>query len=204
MFGRGHAYGAVAPLIGITLGGQAVELGGGVRVRPAATGEVAKLWPEAGGLLPADFGREPDRMCVLELERPLARGDAEPPDAPGEVADAVTAIRLAAAAPVAAGPVLFERLDWRPFGVRAVLPIAATQPAGEPTRLDSFRGALAADLRARLAAADEDPDLVRRALVETLVRGERATLVRMLDETILGLRPAPAARPPSVARALAS
>jgi hypothetical protein len=26
----------------------------------------------------------------------------------------------------------------------------------------------------------------------------------MLDETILGLRPAPAARPPSVARALAS
>jgi hypothetical protein len=40
--------------------------------------------------------------------------------------------------------------------------------------------------------------------VETLVRGDRATLVQMLDETILGLRPAPAARPPSVARALAS
>jgi hypothetical protein len=273
MFGRGHSYGAVAPLIGITLGGQAVDLGGGVRVRTAATGEVAKLWPEAGGLLPADFGREPDRICVLELERPLARGDTEPPDAPGEVADAVTAIRLAAAAPVAAGPVLFERLDWRPFGVRPVLPIAATQPAGEPTRLDSFRGSLAADIRTRLGDADEDPDLgealdrwelslfqdgpfraeqlreslvallggtdglwaavvrgaillgedgkervnvqerlsgdpdpdlIRRALVETLVRGDRGTLVRMLDETILGLRPAPAARPPSVARALAS
>jgi hypothetical protein len=273
MFGPGHAYGAVAPLIGVSLGGQPVELGAGIRVRAAATGEVAKLWPEAGGLLPADFGREPDRLCVLELERALARGDSEPPDAPGEVADAVTAIRLAAAAPVAAGPVLFERLDWRPYGVRSVLPIAATQPAGEPTRLDSFRGALAADLRTRLAAADDDPDLgealdrwelslfqdgpfraeqlreslvallggtdglwaavvrgaillgedgreradaqarlsgdpdpdlVRRALVETLVRGDRATLVRMLDETILGLRPAPAARPPSVARALAS
>ena len=53
-------------------------------------------------------------------------------------------------------------------------------------------------------AGDPDADLVRRALVETLVRGDRATLVRMLDETILGLRPAPAARPPSVARALAS
>src|SRR5438105_1592482 len=159
MFGPGHAYGAVAPLIGVTLGGQSVDLGGGIRVRTAATGEVAKLWPEAGGLLPADFGSEPDRICVLELERPLARGDAEPPDAPGEVADAVTAIRLAAAAPVAAGPVLFERLDWRPYGVRAVLPIAATQPVGEPTRLDSFRGALAADLRTRLAGADEDPDL---------------------------------------------
>ncbi|MFY9577889.1 MAG: hypothetical protein WAQ33_01055 [Gaiellaceae bacterium] len=273
LFGPGHSYGAVAPLVGITLGGQAVDLGGGIRVRTAATGEVAKLWPEAGGLLPVDFGREPDRICVLELERALPRGDTEPPDAPGEIADAVTAIRLAAAAPIAAGPVLFERLDWRPYGVRPVLPIAATQPAGEPTRLDSFRGALAADLRTRLAAADEDPDLgealdrwelslfqdgpfraeqlreslvallggtdglwaavvrgaillgedgreradaqarlagdpesdlVRRALVETLVRGDRATLVRMLDETILGLRPAPAARPPSVARALAS
>src|SRR5207237_8911176 len=144
MFGRGHSYGAVAPLIGITLGGQAVDLGGGMRVRTAATGEVAKLWPEAGGLLPADFGREPDRLCVLELERPLARGDTEPPDAPGEVADAVTAIRLAEAAPVAAGPVLFERLDWRPYGVRPVIPIAAPQPVGEPTRLAPFGGARAA------------------------------------------------------------
>lgn len=273
LFGHGHAYGAVAPLVGITLGGQHVELSRGVRVRPAARGEVAKLWPEAGGLLPADFGREPDRLCVLELERALERGDSDPPDAPGEFADAVTAIRLATAAPVAAGPVMFERLDWRPYGVRPVLPIAATQPAGDATRLDSFRGGLAADLLSRLAAADDDPDLgeaidrwelslfqdgpfageqrreslvallggtdglwaavvrgaillgengreradaqarlsgdpspdlLRRALVETLLRGDRALLVRMLDETILGLRPAPAARPPSLARALAS
>ena len=273
MFGRGHAYGAVAPVVGVTLGGAQIELGPGLRVRTAAMGELAKLWPEANGLLPADFGREPDRLAVLELERTLQRGDADPPDAPGEIADAVTAIRLATAAPIAAGPVLFERLDWRPYGVRPVLPIAATQPDSEPTRLDSFRGALAADLLSRLTAADEDPDLgealdrwelslfqdgpfaaeqlreslvallggtdglwaavvrgaillgespreradfqtrladdpepdaVRRALVETLLRGDRATLVRMLDETILGLRPAPAARPPSVARALAS
>jgi hypothetical protein len=60
-----------------------------------------------------------------------------------------------------------------------------------------------ADVQARLSD-DPSPDLVRRALVETLLRGDRAALVRMLDETILGLRPAPAARPPSVARALAS
>src|SRR5256885_16947793 len=145
--------------MGLPPGGRAVDPGGGMRVRTAAPGEVAKLWPEAGGLLPADFGREPDRLCVVELERALARGDTDPPDAPGEVADAVTAIRLAAAAPIAAGPVPFERLDWRPYGVRPVLPISATQPAGEPTRLDSFRGALAADLRTRLAAADEGPDL---------------------------------------------
>jgi hypothetical protein len=51
----------------------------------------------------ADFGREPDRLCVLELERSLETGASEPPDAPGELADAITAIRLATSAPVAAG-----------------------------------------------------------------------------------------------------
>src|SRR5207248_5823031 len=95
-------------------------------------GEFAKLWPEANGLLPMDFGREPDRLCVLELERELEPGATEAPDAPGEIADAVTAIRLATAAPAAAGPVLFERLDWRPYGIRPVLQIAATPPAGNP------------------------------------------------------------------------
>jgi len=109
--------------------------------------------------LPADFGREPDRLCVLELERSLDAGAVEPPDAAGEFADVVTAIRLATAAPIAAGPVLFERLDWRPYGVRPVLPIAATQPAGEPTRLDSFRATLAWDLLAELGNADDDPEL---------------------------------------------
>ena len=272
LYGPGHAYGAVAPLVGLTLGGQQVALGPGLRVRAAATGELAKLWPEANGLLPADFGREPDRLCVLELERELDPGATEAPDAPGEFADAVTAIRLATAAAVAAGPVLFERLDWRPCGVRSVLPIAATQPAGEATRLDSFRGGLAADLLARLPAADEDPelgealdrwelslfqvapfgaeqlreslvallggtdglwaavlraaillgedardrvdvqsrlandpdpDLVRRALVETLMHGDRLALVRVLDDAILGLRPRPT-RPASLSRALAS
>jgi hypothetical protein len=107
-------------------------------------------------LLPARFGREPDRLCVLELERELPCGAADPPDAPGELADAVTALRLATAAPVAAGPVLFERLDWRPYGIRPVLPIAATAPPGEPTRLDPFRATVAAQLRPLLAADSDD------------------------------------------------
>jgi hypothetical protein len=260
LFGKGHQYGAVAPVIGLTTGGTTIELGRGLRLRMAATGELAKLWPEANGLLPTDFGREPDRLSVLELERGLEAGTVEAPDAPGEFADAVTAIRLATAAPVAAGPVLFERLDWRPYGIRPVLPIAATQPAGEPTRFDSFRAGLAAELLPKLALADDDPelgeaidrwelslfqdgpfqaeqlreslaallagndglwaaavrgavllgetprgraelqdrlsgdpdaDVVRRALVETLLHGDRAQLVASLDESILGLRPAP-------------
>jgi hypothetical protein len=158
LFGNGHAYGAVAPLIGISCGG-VIELGDGIRVRPSITGELAALWPESSGLLPRDFGREVDRYCVLELERSLDINADEAPDAPGELADAVTALRLATAAPLAAGPVLFERLDWRPFGIRPVLPIAATAPPGEPTRLDPFRAQVAARLIPRLAFADDDARL---------------------------------------------
>jgi len=158
LFGSRRTYAAVAPLVGLSLGSQ-VELAEGLRVRIAAAGELAAHWPEATGLLPAQFGHEPDRLCVLELERTLAPNQSEPPDAPGELADAVSALRLATAAPVAAGPVLFERLDWRPLAIRPVLPIAAAKPSGEPTRLDSFRARLASDLLARLGRAEEDPEL---------------------------------------------
>jgi hypothetical protein len=158
LFGEHRSYGAVAPLVGLSAVTQ-VELGPDIRIRAAATGELAGHWPEANGLLPQDFGREPDRLCVLELQRALSPTATEPPDAPGELADVITALRLATSAPIAAGPVLFERLDWRPFGVRPVLPIAATQPGGEPTRLDEFRAVLARDLLDRLGAADEDPEL---------------------------------------------
>ena len=261
LFGASRAYAAVAPLVGISVITQ-VELGGGIRMRAAAMGELAHHWPEAQGLLPPGFGRDVDRYCVLELERNLEPG-ADAPDAPAELADAVSAIRLATAAPVAAGPVLFERLDWRPFGIRPVLPIAATQPPGEATRLDSFRAELTRELLSRLALADGDAplaealdrwelslfqnepfrseqlrgslagllgdtwelraavllgdvseerrsvhaslralasgeqaspraeDAVRRSLVETLRHGDRAALVRSLDEVLLGLRSAP-------------
>ena len=143
LFGEERAYAAVAPLVGVEVGQTIVELGDGLRVRHAADGELGAHWPDAARLGPESFGRETDRMCVLELERPLPADGGEPPDAPGEIADAVTALRLATCGPIAAGPVLFERLDWRPFGVRPVLPIAATQPPGEPTRLDVFRGGVA-------------------------------------------------------------
>jgi hypothetical protein len=268
LFGKRRTYAAVAPVVGLSAGTQ-VELADGLRVRLAASGELAAHWPEAGGLLPADFGREPDRLCVLELERSLPPNEPEPPDAPGELADAVSALRLATAAPVAAGPVLFERLDWRPLAIRPVLPIAAAEPSGEPTRLDAVRARLACDLLGRLGRAEEDPDLaealdrwelslfadepfrseqlrealaallggpdglwaaavraamllgetgpdraeqlerlrglargelagrtaadaVRRAVVETLARGDRAALVASLDDALLGLRPRPA------------
>jgi hypothetical protein len=248
LFSGRRAYAAVAPLVGLSLGSE-LTLSESIKVRRAATGELARHWPEAQGLLPADFGREPDRICVVELARELAAGE-ELPDASGEIADAVTAVRLATSGAVAAGPVLFERLDWRPFGIKPVLPIAATVPLGEATRLDPFRGRLASDLLGRLSLADEDPELgealdrwelalfqdgssreeglresltallggsdgvwaaqmrasvllgdrvedpgteiVRRALVEALMHGDRLRLVEALDDTMLGLRDRPA------------
>jgi len=209
LYGEGHAYGAVAPLVGLSVGTQ-IELGDGIRVRVAASGELAAMWPEAAGLLPREFGRAPDRICVLELERPLPGGTHEAPDAPGELADAVTAIRLATSAPVAAGPVLFERLDWRPYGIRPVLPIAATAPPGEPTRLDPFRASVATDLRSRLGTAEEDPRLgdaldrwelalfqaepfrgeqLRHALEAALGEGEGAWAAAMRGAVLLGATP---------------
>ena len=158
LFGSRRSYAAVAPLVGLSVGAQ-LELGDGLRVRLAAAGELAAHWPEANGLLPTEFGHAPDRLGVLELERTLPPNEPEPPDAPGELADAVSALRLATSAPVAAGPVLFERLDWRPLAIRPVLPIAAAEPRGEATRLDAFRARLASDLLAQLGRAEGDSEL---------------------------------------------
>jgi hypothetical protein len=157
LFDERRRYAAIAPLVGLSVP-KPVDLASGVRIRPFVSGELAAHWPESRGLLPPGFGREPDRYCVLELERELDAGD-DPPDAPGEIADAVSAIRLTTAAALAAGPVLFEVLDGRPFGIRPVLPIAATQPPGEASRLDSFRTPIAVDVLAALADADGDPEL---------------------------------------------
>jgi hypothetical protein len=263
LFGTARTYVALAPVIGLSAGTDA-ELGGGITLRPVVSGEISNLWPEARGLMPPEFGRDVDRLLILELRRELEADESEPPDAAAELADAITALRLATAGAVAAGPVVFERLDFRPLRIAPLLPIAATQPRGDATRLDKIRARLAADLRAKLTLADGDRELgealdrwelslfseepfrsaqvresltclfgadggmwaaamrsaillgdktrerselldelraerlgrdardaVRRALVETLLHGNRAELLVALDDTLLGLRPKP-------------
>jgi hypothetical protein len=166
LFGSARSYAAIAPLVGLSAGAT-VELGGDMRVRAAVPGEVAGLWPEARGLMPPEFERDVDRLCVLELSRELDAAEGEPPDAAAELADAVSALRLATGGAIAAGPVVFERLDFRALRISPLLPIAATQPHGEAIRLDALRGRLAADLRERLTLADDD-----RGLGEALDRWE--------------------------------
>jgi hypothetical protein len=155
LFGASRRYVAAAPLVGLSIG-EPVRLARGVSVRGVTPEELSRRWPEAAGPLPPRFGLELERACVLELERELP-GEAETsPDAPAELGDAVTALRLATAAPVAAGPVVFERLDWHPLGTRPALGIAGTEPGGEPTRLDPWRGGLGGELLERLAVAEEE------------------------------------------------
>jgi hypothetical protein len=90
LFGTSRSYAALAPLVGLSAGAT-VELGSGIRVRKAVAGEVASLWPEARGLMPPEFGRDVDRLCLLELSRDLDADEGEPPDSAGELADAVSA-----------------------------------------------------------------------------------------------------------------
>jgi hypothetical protein len=190
LFGERRRYVAIAPLVGLSLA-KPVDLTADLSLRPFATGELATHWPESRGLLPQDFGRLSDRSIVVELRRELDAGEP-PPDAAGEIADAVSALRLTTMAAVAGGPVMFETLDGRPFGIQPVLPIAATQPPGEASRLDAFRMPIAVDVLAALADADGDPELA-----EALDRWElslfqsepfrseqiRAALVSLLGET---------------------
>ncbi|HVW90585.1 MAG TPA: hypothetical protein VHC01_14070 [Gaiellaceae bacterium] len=166
LFGTARTYVALAPVIGLSAGTDA-DLGAGIQLRPVVSGEISNLWPEARGLMPPEFGRDIDRLLVLELKRELEADESDAPDAAAELADAITALRLATAGAIAAGPVVFERLDFRPLRISPLLPIAATQPRGESTRLDKIRAGLAADLRARLTLADTD-----RGLGEALDRWE--------------------------------
>jgi hypothetical protein len=157
LFGESRRYTAIAALVGLSLG-KAAELSPELHVRAYVSGELSAHWPESRGLLPPGFGREPDRMCVLELRRELEAGEGAP-DAPSELADAISALRLTTPGALAAGPVLFEMLDGRPYGIRAILPIAATEPPGDSSRLDAFRAPIARDVLAALGDADGDPEL---------------------------------------------
>jgi hypothetical protein len=168
LFGASRTYRASAPLVG-TSARAPIDLARGIQVRPTTVAELFAGRPDGPDALPARFGDEPERSCVLSFECELGAGEITLPDAPGELADAVTALRLATGAPLAAGPVVFEQLDGHPLELRPALGIAATEPDGEPTRLDIWRGRLAGDLLDRIVASEDDP-----ALGDALERWELA------------------------------
>jgi hypothetical protein len=151
--GTMHRFEALAPVTGLLVSEPPIDLGDGLVLRRAGADDIGRAWPETQGLLPSRFGLEPDRMLALELAAMLDRRRGESaPDAQRAVTDAVSALRLVSGGPIAAGPLVFERLD---ASARAVVPLpasAATPPPGEPVRLDAHRLSIARALRARLGA----------------------------------------------------
>jgi hypothetical protein len=132
LFAARRSYEAVAPLLGVSTPVR-IDLGGGFCVVPDG------------------------RAAVLELKGELTAGEDFDPAA--ELADAITALRLATGAAIALGPAFLERIHGRTAGRRPTLAISSTTPAGLPTRLDEFRGRLARDLLERFPRADADEAL---------------------------------------------
>ena len=77
LYGATRSYAAVAPLVGLSVGAP-VELGRGIRVHGSTADELSSRWPEARDLLPVRFGFEPERTCVIELERELPGDEGTP------------------------------------------------------------------------------------------------------------------------------
>ncbi len=159
LFGERRAYAAVTPVIGISAPVQ-LDLGRGIRLRPSATGELADA--VARGARPAPSRFRPRARPAL---RARARAGAR---RRGRSSRRTRRGRSATSSPRSG---LRPRRRWPPApfcssgstGGRSAsgpcCPIAATQPAGEPTRLDAFRARLTSDLIERLGAADADPEL---------------------------------------------
>jgi hypothetical protein len=126
------------------------------------------------GLLAADLRQrltlaDEDRALAESLDRWELSLFAEEPFRSGQVRDALTVLLGG------------DEGAWAAAMRAAVL-------LGEDTK---DRADLLEELRAD-HAGHRARDAVRRILVETLLHGSRAGLVRSLDETLLGLRPRPA------------
>ncbi len=69
--GPQRSYGAVAPVRRTLDRRRDRARRGSATFATSRSGELASHWPQARGLLPDGFEREPDRLCVLELEQAL-------------------------------------------------------------------------------------------------------------------------------------
>jgi hypothetical protein len=184
---------AFAPLTGVRGPDSPMDLGHGVIARRTPPSELADAWPECQGLLPDRFGIARDRLIGLELDLSMARGgDAEPPDAARRFARAVLALRLVHGGPIAAGPCVFERIDWSPRAVRTIAASVTQALPGEPARIDPQRLPLVRAMVDRIADAEVRGGALAIALARWAaasgapVPAERATGLVAAIEPLLG------------------
>ena len=104
LLGEQHEYAAAAPLVGLSSTACRSSSAAGCACGWPPTGSSPRTGPRLRASSPEGSGSSRSGCRVLELETVFPASEDEPPDAPGEIGDAVTALRLATAAPVAAGP----------------------------------------------------------------------------------------------------
>ncbi len=180
-----RSFTAFTPVIGLRATDSLHDLGEGVTARRIQPTELAETWPECQGLLPERYTLARDRMLGLELDVATARGEAvEPPDAARRFVRAVLALRLVLGGPIAAGPCLFERVDWSPRAVRA-LPASVTQvrEGAEPVRLEAGRLGLVRAMAQRIG----DAEVRGGALAVALARWASASAATVPAERATGL-----------------
>ena len=132
-----------------------------MRVRPAAIGRARVAL--AGGARVCcrrTSAASPTGSACSSSSASCRPAGAEPPDAPGELADAVTALRLATAGAIAAGPgrLRAARLAAVRHPRRRFRSPRRSRRRGGAAR-SRFAGGWPRDLRERLALADDDPEL---------------------------------------------
>jgi hypothetical protein len=188
-----RAFTAFAPLTGVHAPDQTLDLGHGVIALRRTPLELAEAWPECQGLLPDAFTTSRDRLLGLELDVAMERGSrAEDPDAARRFARAVTALRLVFGGAIAAGPCLFERVDWSPRAVTALPASVTIAPVSAATAIEPQRVSLVRALVERLADAEVRGGAVAVAIARwmqarsAIVAAERAAGMVDALEPLLG------------------
>ena len=170
--GSRHLYDALAPLVGVLVSEPPADLGRGVSLVRADVRDIAAGWPEASLLVPPGFGTEPDRRCALAVTLELAAGE-RPPRLAELVEDAVRALRLVSGAPVATGPVGFERIDGAPRPPVPLTSAASHHVPGAHYRFDLHLLVVARAIALRIGAlAPRDARREALALFERALRVE--------------------------------
>jgi hypothetical protein len=164
--GSRHLYDAMAPLVGVLVSEPPADLGRGVSLVRADVRDIAAGWPEASLLVPPGFGGEPERRCALAVTLELDPGE-RPPRLADLIEDAVRALRLVSGAPVATGPVGFERIDGGPRPPVALTSASSRQVEGAYYRFDLHLLVVARATALRIGALDpRDPRREALALFE--------------------------------------
>src|SRR3954469_5602503 len=182
--GSRHLYDAMAPLVGVLVSEPPADLGRGVSLVRADVGDIAAGWPEASLLVPPGFGGEPDRRCALAVTLELDPG-ARPPRLAELVEDAVRALRLVSGAPVATGPVGFERIDGAPRPPVPLTSAASRHVPGAHYRFDLHLLVVARAVALRIGALDvRDPRREALALFERALESDAALQADALRDVL--------------------